>query len=242
MKISLLTLACTMSFANTPVYANSCDSDLTVEFSDDGTSVIASSNKKLSNVVLFTEDGTEIKFDNLKSYEDEFFADDKIVEVCIKSGCEKGISESLIGKHNSGYGECILAPSCPANAISITDASELEGTPFKYESTLEFSVNLTEAVTSDKCEITVDFSTVDSLVAPLASADDYVSDSGVITFTKGESTKNISIAIIADSDTELTEFMNIQLSNVLVGGEVNEETVLSNSSAVGKIINDDIEF
>lgn len=62
---------------------------------------------------------------------------------------------------------------------------------------------------------------------------DYVASSGTITFSAGQTSQMITIAIIGDIDTEVTETLRITLSNAI-------GTVISDGVAVGSILNDDV--
>lgn len=62
---------------------------------------------------------------------------------------------------------------------------------------------------------TVDFSTRDGdpVESPAYAGQDYVAASGTLTFAPGETTKTITVQILADGITEYEEYFNVFLSN-----------------------------
>lgn len=69
--------------------------------------------------------------------------------------------------------------------------------------------------------VTVQYTTVDgSAIAP----GDYIAASGLLTFTAGESSKNISITIVNNSDVEFTESFTIELSSPTGGAVIGDGT------------------
>mmetsp|Transcript_8309 Transcript_8309/g.24980 ORF Transcript_8309/g.24980 Transcript_8309/m.24980 type:complete len:118 (+) Transcript_8309:283-636(+) len=66
----------------------------------------ATSDKDISNVVVFCKDGSYTKFDSLGGYEFYGTVHCTIVKICVKSGCNKDPSCSV-----GGCGECTEHPS-----------------------------------------------------------------------------------------------------------------------------------
>ena len=108
--------------------------------------------------------------------------------------------------------------------ISISDASSNEGNEGITNQT--FTVNLSSA--SDQT-VTIDYATVDGSAT---AGEDYLTNSGTLTFAPGETSQTIDIAVNGDSAVEADEDFGITLSNA-VGG------TLFDAEGVGTIVNDD---
>jgi Ca2+-binding RTX toxin-like protein len=110
-------------------------------------------------------------------------------------------------------------------SVSISDASAMEGMDLDFTVTLAHPVAL---------PVTIDFATFDDTAL---GGSDYVSDSGTLTFTAGETTKILSISSIADSSFETDETFTVQLSNpqrnLIPNGTI------SDPSGTGTILNDE---
>lgn len=124
-------------------------------------------------------------------------------------------------KTPTGSGSCTGG----TKTLSIADASTTEGNG--GTKTLSFTVTLSPAATSN---ITVDYATSDGTATTADS--DYVSKSGTLTFTSGESSKNIDITLNGDTKYEPDEDFTVVLSNA-------SGASLADPTATGTIVNDD---
>ena len=117
-------------------------------------------------------------------------------------------------------------PAAPPTTsfIQIGSPTTVEGTG--GASSLVFPVSLFPASAST---VTVNFATADSSAV---TPSDYTSQSGTLTFTAGQTTKNITVAVVSDSIDENDEIMVVNLS-ALTGA-----TFLS-TQGLGRILDDD---
>jgi len=102
-------------------------------------------------------------------------------------------------------------------SFAISDTSVVEGND------LVFTVTRTGDLSS---EVSVDFATANGTAV---AGNDYMAQSGMLTFATGEKSKTISITTVDDSLVEGNETLTINLSNVSNGG------TLADSNAVGTI-------
>lgn len=106
----------------------------------------------------------------------------------------------------------------------ISNFNTPEGTGSNHQAS--FTVNLTSPST---VPVTVNYGTSDrGATAGL----DYVATSGTLTFAPGETAKNIPVTIIGDSQVELTESLNMNLS-------APTNATLISATGVGTILDDD---
>jgi len=110
--------------------------------------------------------------------------------------------------------------------ISIGDAAAAEGDAGTHN--LLFPVTLSTA--NPYAPAYVNFASSDDTA--LAGVD-YVASSGTITFSAGQTSQMITVTINGDIDTEVTETLRITLSNSI-------GAIISDSEAVGSILNDDV--
>jgi probable HAF family extracellular repeat protein len=108
--------------------------------------------------------------------------------------------------------------------VTIGDATRNEGntgtTPFAFSVTLSAATDI---------PVTMNFTTADHQAK---AADDYIAQTGSLTFNPGEKIKTITIAVRGDRKVELGEMFFVNLSNVSGGFS-------SDWSGVGLIRNDD---
>ncbi len=139
-----------------PLFASGCVSNVEADFSTDGLSVTAISDKSLSNVVLQFADGSEQKFEINKDgeYSLDFSGtglnDGKIITgVWIKSGCEKS-------GDGPGYGEFIERCSF-STTVSITPPTltVVEG------GSADFVISLSDTEVPAGCLATIQIETLD---------------------------------------------------------------------------------
>ena len=107
-------------------------------------------------------------------------------------------------------------------ALSVSDARAEEGPG----ETMDFTVSLDRAALKP---LTVDYATRDGSAA---AGEDYTAASGRLTFTLGQRTKTVSVAVLDDVKNEGEETFTLVLSNV-AGGRIEDGT------GVGTIENDD---
>ena len=111
--------------------------------------------------------------------------------------------------------------------VSIGDVSLKEGDSGTINAT--FTVNLSNPSTQP---ITVDYATSDGTAT--AGSDYTKIDKTTLTFAPGETTKNITVAIVGDKTVEPDETFKINLSNPT------NATLATDESATGTIQNDDV--
>lgn len=111
-------------------------------------------------------------------------------------------------------------PPSSAPSITISNASGVEG------SVLTFVVTLSASHGSN---ISVGYATAPGT----ARADDFLAQSGVLTFAAGQISRTIAVQTVQDSFEEPDETFSVNLSNPTGGAS------LANTQAVGTIQNDD---
>lgn len=115
------------------------------------------------------------------------------------------------------------APSDPA--ISISEATVIEGDLGTVNAVFTVTLGATSPNT-----VTVDYSTFDGSAA---APEDYAATSGTLTFTPGQSTKQIVVPVNGDTAIETTETFTVNLTNP-VNGAVGGDGI-----GTGRILNDD---
>lgn len=136
---------------------------------------------------------------------------------------QRGVLRPFDGD-NSGTAVCDIGAVEAERQIVIADTSVLEGTGGM--TTAVFTVTLAPASSQP---VTVDYATADgTAVAPA----DYTATNGTLTFAPGQTTRTISVPIVADDVDELDETFFVHLSHA------NGATILI-GTAVGTIIDDD---
>lgn len=113
----------------------------------------------------------------------------------------------------------------PLPALTISDVSVTEGNTGTKN--LNFTVSLGPA---SGRTVTVDFSSLPVTASP---GSDYQAASGTLTFSPGQSSKTISIAIVGDTLAEPDETLLVRLANAA-------GAVLLHAEGVGTIVNDDV--
>lgn len=110
--------------------------------------------------------------------------------------------------------------------VSVGDRALLEGNSGTAAAT--FSVTL--AVASNQT-VTMTYTTLDGTAQ---SGIDYISSSGLVVFTPGQTSQLITVLINGDTEIESDETFTVELTNVING------TVID-GSGLGTILNDDVE-
>ncbi len=115
----------------------------------------------------------------------------------------------------------------PPPGITITGGSVLEGN--SGATPLVFNVTLSAAAPSS---VTVNFTTVGGTAT---AGNDFVSQSGTVSFAPGEVLKTISIDVVGDTTYESNELFTVALSGVT------GNATIKTASATGTITNDDAQ-
>ncbi|MEO1432814.1 MAG: SdrD B-like domain-containing protein, partial [Cyanobacteria bacterium J06633_8] len=126
----------------------------------------------------------------------------------------------------------IFAPPTDLVGITATDASKNE----EDSGTTSFTFTVTRS--GDTTGVTTVDWQVTAATTNSADASDFVGGvfpSGQITFNAGETSKQITVEVNGDADTELDENFVVKLSNLSQG-------TLAPDAAIGTIISDDAEF
>lgn len=110
-------------------------------------------------------------------------------------------------------------------SVSISSASKAEGS--SGTSNLSFTVTLSK---SSSTPVTVNYATADGTAV---AGTDYVSTSGTITFSAGQTSKTVKVAVTGDTAVESDEAFTVTLSNP-------SGATISRASATGTIRNDDV--
>ncbi|MBK8040935.1 MAG: hypothetical protein IPK22_27945 [Verrucomicrobiaceae bacterium] len=114
----------------------------------------------------------------------------------------------------------------PVPSLSINDMSQTEGNSGTVN--LNFTVTLTPA--SGKT-VTVDYSTANNTAT---AGSDYTATSGTLTFTPGQTTKTVTIAVVGDTTSEPNETFFVNLTNAI-------NAAVSDAQGLGTITNDDAQ-
>ena len=124
----------------------------------------------------------------------------------------------------TGAASAPAGPVTPAVGISITSRSLTEGN--SGTKNFSFTVKLSSKSTTP---LTVDVSTADGT----AHASDYVPLTTTLTFTPGQTTRNVVVAVSGDTAFELDEVFSVNLTNPSTG-------IITVAQGVGTILNDDV--
>ncbi|MFQ5518230.1 MAG: Calx-beta domain-containing protein, partial [Acidimicrobiia bacterium] len=125
----------------------------------------------------------------------------------------------------SGTGTILDDDGPPTLSVSATDADRPEGADAPAPTVFTFTVTLLPASGQT---VTVDYTTADGS----ATAGDYISKSGMLTFTPGQTSKTVTVNILNDGTDEPAETFFVDLS-----GETN--AVVGTAQATGTIRDDD---
>ena len=145
-------------------------------------------------------------------------------KVCLKPGLKcKTRYETIYRRKGfhcaNGRLERIVKPS-----ISVTDASRAEGN--SGATNLSFTVSLSKATV---LPVSVNYATSDGT----ATAADYQSATGKLTFSPGQNSKTIDVAVVGETTYEQHETFTVTLSNPV-------NATIADGSATGTITNDDV--
>ena len=125
----------------------------------------------------------------------------------------------------TGIGTATINNDDAVPTLSINNVSQAEGSG---GGTTAFTFTVTLS-TASGLPITVDFTTADgSATAP----SDYAAQSGTLTFSPGQTTKTITIAVVADAVNEANETFTVTLSNPA-------NATIASATGTGTIQNDD---
>jgi hypothetical protein len=113
----------------------------------------------------------------------------------------------------------------PTPSLSIADVSVGEGASGSTSAT--FTIGLSAASSQ---AVTVDFATANGTAT---AGSDYTATSGTVTFTPGQASRTVVVAVLGDTTIEGDETFNVTLT-----GPTN--ATLADGQAVGTIVNDDL--
>jgi len=130
----------------------------------------------------------------------------------------------------------VIVGAAPSSFISIDDASSTEGDSGTKD--LNFTVTRSGDTSG---ESTVDFATADGTAT---AGSDYVTNSGTLTFTAGQTLKTVSVAVNGNTAIESDVAFSVNLSNCVgcsitdsegVGTIVNDESAIANSILINEL-------
>ena len=149
---------------------------------------------------------------------------DDDVTITLPAGRECAVSGAICtkGKNRRKLTNTISATVRGPVGIAVADARVEEGAG----AVLAFAVTLSRAASGT---LTVDYATSDGTAT---AGTDYTAASGTLTFTAGDRSKTVSVAVLDDSHDEGEETLTLRLSNPSGG-------VLTDSEATGTIENRD---
>ena len=150
-----------------------------------------------------------IMADNVNEYDETFY-------INLSNPTNATISDA------QGVGTILDDDSPPL--VSVNDPSVTEGD--SGTAALTFTITLSHV---NSKIVTVDYATADGTAQ---AGTDYVSDSGTLSFSPGETSKTVSVLIMADNVNEYDETFNINLSNPT-------NAMISDAQGVGTILDDD---
>ena len=119
----------------------------------------------------------------------------------------------------------LLQPESQPLTVSVADTEVAESAGAQ----LAFQVSLNRAVDTADGTVSVDYATSDGTATAGA---DYTAASGTLTFSVGESSKTVNVAVLDDAHNEGSETMKLELSNA-VG------MTIADDEATGTITNED---
>lgn len=102
---------------------------------------------------------------------------------------------------------CTITDDDPPPGLSIDDVTVVEGNAGTVDA--EFTVSLSAAGGKT---VTVNWATADGTAS---QADDYVSGSGVVVFSPGETSRKVTVSVRGDSRIETDESFSVNLSNAV---------------------------
>ena len=146
------------------------------------------------------------------------------VTITLPAGRECGVSGAICTKGENRR-QLTNSPSATVAGpmgISVADARVEEGAG----ETIDFAVTLDRAASRT---VTVDYATSDGTAT---AGTDYTATSGTLTFTAGDRSKTVSVAVLDDSHDEGEETLTLRLSNPSSGR-------LTDGEAMGTIKNSD---
>jgi len=124
-----------------------------------------------------------------------------------------------------GQGVGTIANDDPTPTLSIDDASVVEGDSGTVNAT--FTVTLSAASGQT---VTVNYATADGTAT---SGSDYTAASGTLTFTPGQTTRTLTVAVLGETVPEANETFFLNLS-----GATN--AIIADNQGIGTITNDDV--
>ena len=134
------------------------------------------------------------------------------------------VSASTTWKTRVGAFRVGCGPVAPS--LSINDVTVTEGNSGTVNAVFTVTLSPSSAQT-----VTVQFATADGTATTAGS--DYVTNSGTLTFTPGQTTQTVNVTVNGDTTVEANETFLVNLSNPT-------NATIADSQGVGTILNDDI--
>ena len=139
------------------------------------------------------------------------------------------LSDAVNATIQDGDATGFILDDDPAPTLTVTDAQVTEGDA--GTKLMTFTVALNTPVNQT---VTVDYATADAVGANAALAgSDYVAKTGTLTFTPGQTSKQVTVTINSDVATEPDEVFDLLLSNVT------GPAVIGDGQGVGTIVDND---
>jgi hypothetical protein len=200
--------------------SNPSSDTVTVNYAtSDGTATAGSDYVAVASTPLSFSPGQTSKPVNITVNGDTTFEPSETFNVNLSGATNATIAD------NQGVGTITNDDAQPT--ISINDVSVTEGNA--GTSNAGFTVSLSNPSSQD---ITVNYATAPNTAT---AGSDYVTTSGTLTFTAGQTSKSVSVAINGDGVFELNETFNVNLSNV------SANATIADNLGVGTITNDDAQ-
>jgi probable HAF family extracellular repeat protein len=210
---------------------------ITVNFSLTGSTATLDTDYMQSGASSFTSSGGTINFGSGETV--------KQITVAPKTDTFDEPDETVILTITSGTGYTAGSPSAATGiiadddgppTISINNVSKAEGN--SGQSTFDFIVSLSNASSSN---VTVNYQTAAGTTNPAMGGNgcvagtDFLTTSGLLSFTAGETSKQVSVPVCGDNDVEADEtfFVNLSVNS-------SNSNLPANTKGTGTITNDDL--
>jgi chitinase len=186
-----------------------------------------------------TADGTAVQPDDYDATSGELTFSPgettKTVTVPVKGETAAELTETFVldlsvpNNHadiGDGQGVATITDNDPDPTMSIDDVTIVEGDAGTSSATFTVSLSAFTFKT-----VTVDYATVDGTAA---APDDYAATNDTLTFAPGETTQQVTVDVVGDSDSEVDEAFTVELSNA-------DNASMADGSGTGQITDDDAE-
>ncbi|MFE1745263.1 Calx-beta domain-containing protein [Coleofasciculus sp. H7-2] len=200
--------------------------DLIVYMTIDGSSSASASDYNLSGNSTLASSGTNVKIVipngsdfvdiTLTPNDDTLYEGSETLQLKLTNG------NYIIGSNNAAT--VTIADNDPIPSLTIGDFSLMEGNLGTTDAT--FTVTLSAA---SSLPVTVDYETADGTAKNLS---DFTGINGTLTFSPGETTKTIKVAVQGDTLNEINENFFVNLKNP-------SNATIADNQGIGTINNDD---